>query len=117
MERYDSPEIINVGCGEDVTIAELARVDRRRSSAFAARSYSTAASPTARRASCSTSARFARSAGSASTPLADGIRATYDWYLENSKRRAPANAPALQKTLTRAVVPPSHHATSLNVLR
>ncbi len=24
MERYDSPEIINVGCGEDVTIAELA---------------------------------------------------------------------------------------------
>ena len=29
MERYDSPEIINVGCGEDVTIAELARLDRR----------------------------------------------------------------------------------------
>src|SRR5688572_6476894 len=26
MERYDSPEIINVGCGEDVTIAELARL-------------------------------------------------------------------------------------------
>ena len=24
MERYESPEIINVGCGEDVTIAELA---------------------------------------------------------------------------------------------
>ena len=28
MERYDSPEIINVGCGEDVTIAELAALVR-----------------------------------------------------------------------------------------
>jgi GDP-L-fucose synthase len=28
MERYDSPEIINVGCGEDVTIAELAQLVR-----------------------------------------------------------------------------------------
>jgi GDP-L-fucose synthase len=24
LERYDSPEIINIGCGEDVTIRELA---------------------------------------------------------------------------------------------
>ena len=24
LERYDSPEIVNVGCGEDVTIRELA---------------------------------------------------------------------------------------------
>ena len=31
-ESYDSPEIINVGCGEDITIAELAshRARRRR---------------------------------------------------------------------------------------
>jgi GDP-L-fucose synthase len=28
MERYESPEIINVGCGEDVTIAELAALIR-----------------------------------------------------------------------------------------
>ena len=26
LERYDSPEIINVGCGEDVTIRELAEM-------------------------------------------------------------------------------------------
>jgi GDP-L-fucose synthase len=26
MDHYDSPEIINVGCGEDITIAELARL-------------------------------------------------------------------------------------------
>jgi GDP-L-fucose synthase len=26
MEHYDSPDIINVGCGEDITIAELARL-------------------------------------------------------------------------------------------
>jgi GDP-L-fucose synthase len=24
LERYDSPEIVNIGCGEDVTIRELA---------------------------------------------------------------------------------------------
>ena len=24
LERYESPEIINIGCGEDVTIRELA---------------------------------------------------------------------------------------------
>jgi GDP-L-fucose synthase len=28
MTTYDSPEIINVGCGEDVTIAELAELVR-----------------------------------------------------------------------------------------
>ena len=54
----------------------------------------------------------------ASTPLADGIRATYDWYLERVETRAHRlTRPRLQKTLTRAVVPPSHHATSLNVLK
>jgi GDP-L-fucose synthase len=26
LERYDSPEIVNVGCGEDVTIRELAEL-------------------------------------------------------------------------------------------
>jgi GDP-L-fucose synthase len=28
MERYDSPEIINVGCGEYLTISELAKLVR-----------------------------------------------------------------------------------------
>jgi GDP-L-fucose synthase len=26
IERYDSPEIVNVGCGEDITIRELAEI-------------------------------------------------------------------------------------------
>ena len=26
LERYDSPEIINIGCGDDVTIRELAEM-------------------------------------------------------------------------------------------
>ena len=42
----------------------------------------------------------------ASTRLADGIRATYDWYLAEG-----------QNTSTRAVAPPSHQAASLNVLK
>ena len=90
MERYDSPEIINVGCGEDVTIAELARLVARRRRLPRRRSRSTAASPTARRASCSTSARCralgwqAQNAARRRHPL----RRT-SWYLEHASRCRP----------------------------
>ena len=83
MERYDSPEIINVGCGEDVTIAELARLiaeivgfrgdlvfDRSKPDGTPRKLLDVSKS---------------RALGwQAKTPLADGIRATYDWYLANA---------------------------------
>jgi GDP-L-fucose synthase len=83
MERYDSPEIINVGCGEDVTIADLARLiaeivgfhgtlvfDRSKPDGTPRKLLDVSKS---------------RSLGwQAQTALADGIRATYGWYLANA---------------------------------
>ena len=117
MERYDSPEIINVGWGEDVTIAELARliadiVGFRGTLAF------DRSKPDGTPRKLLDVGKIRGLGWQASTPLAAGIRATYDWYLENSNTGARrVTRPQLQKTLTRAVVPPSHHATSLNVLK
>jgi GDP-L-fucose synthase len=85
MERYDSPEIINVGCGEDVTVAELARLiaeivgfrgalvfDRSKPDGTPRKLLDVGKS---------------RALGwQAKTPLVEGIRATYDWYLANAAR-------------------------------
>jgi GDP-L-fucose synthase len=83
MERYSSPEIINIGCGEDVTIAELARLiasvvgfngelvfDRSKPDGTPRKLLDVSK---------------ARALGwQATTPLADGIRSTYEWYLANA---------------------------------
>ena len=53
MENYDSPELVNIGCGKDITIRELASWSGRWW-AIRARSNGTAPSRTARRASSST---------------------------------------------------------------
>jgi len=83
MERYDSPEIINVGCGEDVTIAELARliadiVGFRGTLAF------DRSKPDGTPRKLLDVGKIRGLGWQARTPLAAGIRATYDWYLENS---------------------------------
>ena len=84
MERYDSPEIINVGWGEDVTIAELARliadiVGFRGTLAF------DRSKPDGTPRKLLDVGKIRALGWQASTPLAAGIRATYDWYLESSK--------------------------------
>jgi GDP-L-fucose synthase len=84
MERYDSPEIINVGWGEDVTIAELARliadiVGFRGSLAF------DRSKPDGTPRKLLDVGKIRALGWQASTSLAAGIRATYDWYLERSK--------------------------------
>ena len=114
MEHYDSPEIINVGWGEDVTIAELAELDRR-DRRLPRRIVFDRSKPDGTPRKLLDVGKLSALGWQRATPLVDGIRATYDWYLASAKqgrRRADA-----QKTLTRAVVPPSHHATSLNVLK
>ena len=57
-----------------------------------------------------------RSAGKRSTPLATAF-ARPTTGISRTNGATPATQLTLQKTLTRAVVPPSHHATSLNVLK
>jgi GDP-L-fucose synthase len=84
MEHYDSPEIINVGCGEDVTIAELAAliaetVGFRGSVAF------DRSKPDGTPRKLLDVSKLAALGWKAHTPLSQGIRDTYDWYLANAK--------------------------------
>jgi GDP-L-fucose synthase len=85
MERYDSPEIINVGCGEDVTIAELARsiadiVGFRGELVF------DRSKPDGTPRKLLDVSKTRALGWAAKTSLAAGIRATYDWYLANAKQ-------------------------------
>jgi GDP-L-fucose synthase len=105
MERYDSPEIINVGWGEDVTIAELAG-SIADIVGFPGRIVFDRSKPDGTPRKLLDVAKIGALGWRARTRLADGIRATYDWYLAKG-----------QNTSTRAAVPPSHQATSLKVLK
>jgi GDP-L-fucose synthase len=87
MERYDSPDIINVGCGEDVTIAELAHLVGEIVGFRGALTFDRSKPDGTPRKLLDVSK--SRALGwQAKTPLADGIRATYAWYLANSLQAA-----------------------------
>jgi GDP-L-fucose synthase len=62
MKTYSGAELINIGTGEDITIAEFARVVAEVVGYSGEISFDTRV-PTARRASCSTSAASPSSAG------------------------------------------------------
>ncbi len=62
QQGYDGP-LVNIGCGQDVTIRELAETVMAGGGLQGDASTSTPASPTARRASCSTSAAWPSWAG------------------------------------------------------
>jgi GDP-L-fucose synthase len=82
LEKYDSPEIINVGCGEDVSIRELAELicdivgfdgdlawDKTKPDGTPRKLLDVSK---------------LRALGWAPTiPLRDGIARTYDWFLKN----------------------------------
>jgi GDP-L-fucose synthase len=85
MERYDSLEIINVGWGEDVTIAELAAliadvVGFRGTVAF------DRSKPDGTPRKLLDVGKITALGWQPRTRLPDGIRATYDWYLANAKQ-------------------------------
>ena len=63
LEHYDGPEQVNVGTGKDVTIREIAGLVGRRGRLRGRDRLGHRASPTARPASCSTSASSTTSAG------------------------------------------------------
>jgi GDP-L-fucose synthase len=87
MEHYESPEIINVGCGDDVTIAELAALVARiigyRGGIVFDRSK-----PDGTPRKLLDVAKCHALGWRAKTSLNDGIRATYAWYLQSSKQAA-----------------------------
>jgi GDP-L-fucose synthase len=78
-----SPEIINVGCGEDVTIDELARLIAEIVGFRGALVFDRSKPDGTPRKLLDVSK--SRALGwQAKTALADGIRTTYGWYLANA---------------------------------
>jgi GDP-L-fucose synthase len=82
MEEYDSPEIINVGVGEDVTIADLAALVRD-IVGFEGAIVFDSSKPDGTPRKLLDVTRLNRLGWKAGTTLEDGIRATYAWYREH----------------------------------
>ena len=85
MEHYDSPEIINVGWGKDVTIAELAELVSAVVGYRGAIVYDRS-KPDGTPRKLLDVAKLAALGWQPRTSLPDGIRATYDWYLTNERQ-------------------------------
>ena len=88
LERYDEPEPVNVGTGEDVSIAELADTVRSIVYPEAEIVYDTSKPDGTPRKLLDVS-RINDLGWKAKTTLEGGIRLTYDWFLANRDQLAP----------------------------
>ncbi len=83
LETYDSPEIVNVGCGEDVTIRELAEIVCEVLGFTGELEFDTSKPDGTPRKLLDVSRLFALGWRPRIT-LRDGIRSAYDWFLANA---------------------------------
>jgi GDP-L-fucose synthase len=83
MERYDSPEIVNVGCGEDISIGDLARLVAKVVGYTGEIAFDRGKPDGTPRKLLDVS-RCRALGWQARTPLEAGIEATYRWYVTNS---------------------------------
>jgi GDP-L-fucose synthase len=93
LENYDSPEIINVGSGKDVTIRELAEIVLE-VVGLEAKLVFDATKPDGTPRKLLDITRLQNLGWRPRISLRDGIRQTYEWFLENGglSRSAPINA-------------------------
>lgn len=87
MHHYNESEIINIGVGEDLTIAELAHLVRN-VVGYEGRIVFDPSKPDGTPRKLLDVGKLFGMGWRPRIPLAEGIRATYEWYLENC---APAN--------------------------
>jgi GDP-L-fucose synthase len=80
LERYESPEIVNVGVGEDVTIRELAELVCE-ILGFGGKLVFDATKPDGTPRKLLDVSRIHGMGWRAEIPLREGIRGTYEWYL------------------------------------
>jgi GDP-L-fucose synthase len=85
LENYDSPEIVNVGCGEDVTIAELAGIIKE-TTGFAGRMTFDPSRPDGTPRKWLDVSRLNALGWKASIPLRDGVRQAYDWFVSSGRK-------------------------------
>lgn len=82
MENYDSPEIINVGVGEDLTIAELATLVKD-VVGFAGTIELDRSKPDGTPRKLLDVSKLQSLGWQPKTTLVDGVRRTYEWYVTN----------------------------------
>lgn len=82
LQNYDSPETINVGVGEDLSIRELAELIAE-IVGYAGRLVQDATRPDGTPRKLLDVTRLSASGWHAQIPLREGIESTYAWFLEN----------------------------------
>jgi GDP-L-fucose synthase len=87
MEHYESPEIINVGVGEDLAIRELAETVQRIAGYCGPVEWDSGKPDGTPRKLLDVS-RLSAQGWRAQIPLEAGIRHAYEWYLDNAARHA-----------------------------
>jgi GDP-L-fucose synthase len=85
MEKYDSPEIINVGTGEDVSIKELAEL-LKTTTGFEGEIEWDSSKPDGAPRKLLDVSRIRSLGWRHSIELREGIRSAYDWYLQNQSK-------------------------------
>jgi GDP-L-fucose synthase len=84
MENYDSPELVNVGCGQDITIRELATMVGK-VVGYSGKVEWDATKPDGTPRKLLDVSKLAKLGWKARTPLEQGLRATYQWWLEHGR--------------------------------
>lgn len=79
MQKYDRPEVINIGTGEDLSIRELAEL-MRDITGFTGRIAWDASKPDGTPRKVLDVSRIHALGWSHSIPLSEGLRSAYDWY-------------------------------------
>jgi GDP-L-fucose synthase len=84
MEEYDLPELVNVGCGEDITIRDLATMVGKVVGYPGKIEWDTTKPDGTPRKLLDVS-KLASLGWKSKTPLEQGLRATYQWWLEHGR--------------------------------
>lgn len=81
MERYNAPDIVNIGTGTDITISELTAIIAEATEYRGEISYDSS-KPDGTPEKRLDISKITSLGWNAKTALGDGIRRSYEWYIE-----------------------------------